>query len=270
MYNFPEIVMKNGEACFKRVTQRTTESGLMTDIGNSYQMTVNALKKFYYEMTEKGAGWVVWETFVFRKNVKKSAELFCELIFNSDVVQGHTHFHNSKYRWPTIVDGYINIKQQLNVQIHCDGGPMKNKPKQYSSMTVSWLKFDFFNNGLSNSIYAGFPIMFSALTEDNNDVIELFDSIMETLGPSGTFEFDCTSLNCKVRVPWKLTFCGDLKIRNKWCNRCVAVGGDYGIPQAVKISVQNDEKQPLITGMHYMFYIKVHKQLENRLQILYQ
>ena len=246
MYNFPQVNVSNGRAKMKRRRKKKYGNGIIVDTGNSYELNRNALSKFFDELAANGAAWVPSETIFYRENCITTSQLYLQAVYHSEIVHGWSDLHYSQYDWTKVIfdeDKGVNYIQfsPIEVQVHADGGPVSNVPRQYHSMCVVWLKFDILKEHLTNSFYSGIPILLSALSEDNPNVKHQYDQLINQMGKNGTFTFWDKNHNCEIRIPWNLVFCGDLKIRNSWCNQAMTVGSKFGIVQAVKIDTENED-----------------------------
>ena len=256
----PQIQIENGQARFKRRKLLTIYGKAKYDSANSYNMSRNALARFYTRCANGGAAWVVFETFVFRQNPIKTCEYYLQLVYNSLIAYGWSSLHYSKY--PTSRQQFEGLKRYvvwaktIEVQVHADGGPVHNVPREYHSMTVIWLKFDIWLEHLKNSLYAGFPLLLSALPKDHPSVKIYYRQQIELLGSSGIFTIQDEKNHAEIRIPWKLEFSGDLKIRNDLCNEAMTAGSTYGVPQAVKLDTTT-ENYPITGKYSISIYIVI-------------
>ena len=90
-------------------------------------------------------------------------------------------------------------------------------------------------------IMANIKSMWYEIACNNQQNEAYYELQVNKIGPNGEFKFeDNIHCHCDVVIPWYLVFCGDLKIRNKWCNQAMTVGSTYPHPQALKIDTSNE------------------------------
>ena len=236
------MIQNNGRARLaKWKPQKVNE--IPVDTGNTRHMNADSLKKLSKVIILKGGAWRVWESFVFRENAKNAAKCYADIVFHSKVTNGYTqsNFHISKVdlsKFYTDGDGIrcINCEMQFDIQLHSDGGPVHNIPREYRSMTVAWAKFNILQDGFDSSWYDGIPMMLSAMNEDSQQTNDIIDILADQLAADGDVRFPIHGdpNNTFMCVSFKrISFAGDLKARNKMSTNSITVAGDYGLPQGV-------------------------------------